>query len=240
MRKLLLSSLFFMSISSAVLSQKVINDANAQSRNLKGFHAIDVAGGIDLYLTQGTAEGVAVSAAKTEHRDKIRTTVENGVLKIWFDYENRSLKIDWGNRKLKAYVSFINLDKLDASGGSDIKVEGTLKVNTLTLGISGGSDFDGKVDINNLSVNASGGSDADMSGKINTLKIDASGGSDFDGYRLVTETCDIEASGGSDVHITVNKELKANASGGSDIFYKGNAVIKDVKSSGSSIKKVSK
>ena len=33
-----------------------------------------------------------------------------------------------------------------ASGGSDIEVEGTIKVSNLHLDISGGSDFDGKVE----------------------------------------------------------------------------------------------
>jgi hypothetical protein len=50
----------------------------------------------------------------------------------------------------------------------------------------------------------------------------------------------VEASGGSDVRITVNKELSANVSGGSDVYYKGNGLIRDLKTSGSGIKKVSK
>jgi hypothetical protein len=52
--------------------------------------------------------------------------------------------------------------------------------------------------------------------------------------------CKLEASGGSDVYITVSKELSADASGGSDVFYKGNGTVRDLKSSGSSsIKKTS-
>ena len=74
-----------------------------------------------------------------------------------------------------------------------------------------------------------------------TLDINASGGSDFKGYELTADICNLEASGGSDVYVTVNKELKAEASGGSDVFYKGNASVREVKSSGSSsIKKASR
>ena len=57
---------------------------------------------------------------------------------------------------MKAYVSFKNLDRLGASGGSDIQVEGSVKVNSLKLDISGGSDFAGKIDVNDLHVDASG------------------------------------------------------------------------------------
>ncbi|MFI5152719.1 MAG: head GIN domain-containing protein [Chitinophagales bacterium] len=213
--------------------KKVINDANAQTRNVTGFHAINISGGIDLYLAQGS-EAVAVSASKTEYRDKIRTVVENGVLKIYLERDGAPWNWNWHNPKLKAYVSFSSLEDLKASGGSDIYLQGSIKVEKLHVNISGGSDLHGRVDIRDLSIHQSGGSDADISGSATNLTVDASGGSDLKGYDLVTENCQIQASGGSDAQITVNKELNANASGGSDIYYRGNGVIREVKSSGSS------
>jgi hypothetical protein len=74
----------------------------------------------------------------------------------------------------------------------------------------------------------------DLSGSVNDLRVEASGGSDLHGYELVTNYCKINATGGSDSHITVNKELKAEASGGSDIYYKGTGVVNEIRSSGSS------
>jgi len=219
-------------------AQKTINDANAQKRNVSGFHAIEVSGGIDLYLSQGD-EAVAVSASKDEYRDKIITEVKDGVLKIWFEWKG-NLRIDWGNRKLKAYVSIKNLDGLEASGGSDVIVDGTIKTTKLNMEISGGSDFKGKIESDELKINASGGSEVTVSGKAAKLTIDASGGSDFSGYDFASDICNVEASGGSDVHVTVNKELSANATGGSDIFYKGTGLIRDLKTGGGNIKKVSK
>jgi Putative auto-transporter adhesin, head GIN domain len=241
--KNLLSLLFFVAILSAASAQKVINDANAEKRSVSGYHAIEVSGGIDLYLSQGD-ESVAVSAAETKIRDRIKTEVKDGVLKIYYEHNSNSnihVDLDFGNRKMKAYVSFKNLDKLEGSGGSDILVDGAIKVNTLALDVSGGSDFEGKVEATDLKVDASGGSDVKISGKVNNLDIDASGGSDFKGYELATDICNLEASGGSDIYITVNKELSAQASGGSDVYYKGNGTVREVKSSGSSsIKKTSR
>ena len=217
-------------------AQKTINDANAQKRNVSGFHAIEVSGGIDLYLSQGE-EAVAVSAAKTEYRDKIITEVKDGVLRIWFDWKNSS-KFDWSNHKMKAYVSFKNIDRLEGSGGSDISIDGSIKVAKLAMEVSGGSDFDGKIETDELNIQASGGSDVDISGKAARLTIHASGGSDFKGYGLVSDICNVEASGGSIINISINKELKADASGGSIINYKGSGVITSVDASGgSSIKK---
>ena len=219
-------------------AQKTINDANAEKRNVSGFHAIEVSGGIDLYLSQGN-EAVAVSASSAEYRNKIMTTVENGVLKIWYEWKS-SLRIEWGNKKLKAYVSFKDIDQLRASGGSDVIMDDGIKVAKLEMHISGGSDFSGKINADELNVHASGGSDASVSGTTGRLIIEASGGSDFKGYGLSADICNVEASGGSDVYITVNKELSASASGGSDVYYKGSGLIRDIKTSGSSIKRVTK
>lgn len=237
-----MKKLLFIVVASAfctILQAQKINDANAEKRNVSGYHAVEVSGGIDLYLSEGE-ESVAISASETKHRDRIKTEVKNGVLKIWYEYSS-NIKIDWGNRKMKAYVSYKSLDKVGASGGSDVLVYGSIKSPSLKLDVSGGSDFEGKVEVNNLNVGASGGSDVRISGTAKQLDIDASGGSDFKGYDLAADICNLQASGGSDVYITINKELIADASGGSDVHYKGSGLIREVKSSGSSsIKRVSR
>jgi hypothetical protein len=238
MKKIILFASLLVSL--GLSAQKTVRDDNAVTRNAKNFHAIEISDGIDLYLSQGNEEMVAVSASDKEYRDKIRVEVINGTLKIDYDHDrNRGWSINWGSRKLKAYVSVKNLDKLYASGGSDILIDGELNGNVLSMHISGGSDFKGKVNLKELTLDASGGSDANISGRTEQLKIDASGGSDVHGYDLIAGTCTVHSSGGSDVHITATKEINANASGGSDIYYKGAAISTTSKSGGGSIKKVS-
>jgi hypothetical protein len=139
-----------------------------------------------------------------------------------------------GNKKLKAYVSFKDLEKLQASGASDVQVAGTINVPSLQLEMTGASDFKGAVKTEILKLDLSGASDATISGVTSSVYIHSSGASDFKGYDLVTDVCSAKASGASDIHITVNKELSADASGASDISYKGNAIIKDQHSSGAS------
>jgi hypothetical protein len=232
MKKAILSAILLsVTVFSLAQNGKVIEDKNAETRAVKGFHAIHVQSGIDLYLTQGNEEKVVVSASNVEARDRIKTEVENGVLKIYMDRN----EFHWGtNRKLKAYVSIKNIDGLDASGGSDVFLEGTIKSETLEVELSGGSDLKGRVEAQEMNVHQSGGSDINLSGSVTRLNVKANGGSDLNAYDLVTDYCKISASGGSDSHITVNKELSADASGGSDIYYKGTGVVNLVKSSGSS------
>ena len=212
--------------------QTVINDPNAQTRDLKGFHAIEVSSAINLYLSQSNDEAVAVSAVDAKYRDKIRTEVRNGVLKIWLDRDNWF----WGNgdKKLKAYVSFKSIDRLNASGASDVFVDGVISGESLEIRLSGASDFKGAVKLKNLPLDQSGASDITIRGSTETASIEASGASNAKAYDLVTDQCTIKASGASDVRISANKEINAKATGASSIYYKGDAVIRDLHSSGAS------
>jgi hypothetical protein len=229
MKKYIFLSMLALGLASAY-AQKPIYDANAELRSVGSFNAIAVSGGIDLYLSSG-GEAVAVSAKDVETRNHIRTVVEDGVLKISLDGKGFNFS---GNKQLKAYVSYKTLDKLVASGGCDVNVQGKVSSGSLTMILSGGSDFKGNVELETLKIQQSGGSDVNISGTASVLKISASGGSDLDGYELVSEKCEVSASGGSDVHITVNKELKADASGASDILYHGSATVVESRKSGAS------
>jgi len=221
-------------ITGSVFAQKktVISDANAEVRNVKNFHAIHVSHAINVYLTQSDEEAVAVSARDTKYRDRIRTEVKNGVLRIWYDNEGWNWSND--NKKLKAYVSVKTLDELNASGASDIMVDGTISGDKLDIELSGASDFKGSIKMNELNLDQSGASDVTISGSAGKVTIKASGASDVKGYDLITENCDAHASGASDIKISVNKELSAHASGASSIYYKGTAVIRDLHSNGAS------
>lgn len=232
-----MKNIFFLSVFTigclfASAQDKVINDKNAQKRDVRSFHDVEISGGVDLYLSQGSVEAVAVSASDPEVRDRIRTEVSDGVLRIYVDNKG----FHWGdmaNRHMKAYVSCTVLSHLNASGGSDVYLQDAIKSDNLKLDLSGGSDLSGKLVAGELSIYQSGGSDSHVSGSAGRLFIHASGGSDYHGYDLVSDNCKVEVSGGSDAYLTVNKELTASASGGSDVHYRGNGVVRESHASGS-------
>lgn len=217
---------------SLVLSAQQVNDPNAVVREAKDFHGISVSSAFDVYITQGNTEAVAVSAEDEKSRAKITVEVKAGILHI--GYDSKGLKWSSGNKKLKAYISFKNIDRLRVSGACDVYISGVLKAENLDISQSGASDLKGKLDVKKLTIDLSGASDMTVSGTAAQLSIEASGASGFKGYDLSADICDARASGASDIKITVNKELSANASGASDVRYKGSGVIRDIRSSGSS------
>lgn len=230
-RIFILTAVLFFAIKSKAQDQLVV-DPNAEMRTLNGsFNSIKVSGGIDLYLSQSGSEAIAVSASEEKYKEGIKTIVENNTLRIYFDGDK-----GWGmkNRQIKAYVSFKTLELLDASGASDVVVAGKISAAKLILKFSGASDFKGAVAVNSLVLELSGASDVKINGTASVLSIQSSGASDVSAYDLVTDICDANASGASDINITVNKELTARASGASEISYRGSAVLKEVHKSGAS------
>lgn len=213
--------------------KQLVVDPNAEMRTLSGsFNKIKVSSGIDLYLSQSSSPGIAVSASDEKYKERIKTVIENNVLKIYFE-DDKAWKNN-SNRKLKAYVSFKELEELAASGASDILVTGSIEANTFKLSMSGASDFTGDIKASVLTIDLSGASDINITGKAKTVNIESSGASDVKGYGLLADVCNAKASGASDINITVNERIEASASGASNIYYKGNGVIKEMHSTGAS------
>jgi len=208
-----------------------INDPNAEQRQVKNFNGIKISNAFDVFLSQSSEETIAVSASETKYRDRIKVEVKNGILNVWYDNEG---KWNTGNKKLKVYISFKNINTLEISGACDVVINGGLRSDDLSVILSGASDLKGKLETKNLLIELSGASDMQVTGSAREMKIEVSGASHFKGFELVTEVCDAEASGASDIQITVNKELSAQATGASDVQYKGSGVIKELKTSGAS------
>lgn len=231
--KKILFVLLTVGIVSTVAAQK-INDANAEVREAKNFHAIKLSNAFDVYITQGNEESVAVSASEEKYKKEIEVKVENGVLSIGLKKGNWTKNWNTGKMKLRAYISFKNIVKLDVSGACDVNFQGTIKADDLSIVLSGASDIDGDFDVKKMKLDMSGASDMTLKGSASSLSIEASGACSFKGYDLKTDYCDVDISGASSVRITVNKELSAKATGASDVKYKGDGLIRDIKTSGAS------
>lgn len=230
MRSLIIMGILFL-LFIGVKAQNVVYDENAEMRTVGSFSGIEVSGAISLYLSQGSEAGIAVSAGEEKYNSKIKTEVINGVLRISVDGGIWN-GFNWSNKKLKAYVTIVDLNKLEVSGASYLNITGALKVNTLNIEVSGASELKGIINAQNLHVDLSGASVVRVSGTATDANIEASGASRLIGYELSVDNCKVSTSGASGVRLTVNKQISANASGGSTVYYKGPAEIKMLNSSG--------
>lgn len=239
MKRLYVSLLFIACITFFAGAQQTINDPNAIKVDVTTFHGIDVANGIELFLTAGNVEEVAVSASNTEYRDRMVAKVENGILKIYYDSKLKSINKKKESKQLKAYVSYKQLDELHANTGAQVKIQGVLKSGSLELKVNTGAQVNGEVDIQTLAVKQNTGSQVSLTGKAEQIKVDGDTGSKFKGEELTTQSCDVSVSTGANVTISAEKELMVKANTGGIVKYKGNAAIREIKTStGGTVKKI--
>ena len=239
MKKTLLILSLFVGLVTTSFAQKVINDANAEKRTVGSFHGIDVATGIELTLTKGTTEEVAVSASETQFRDKIVTEVRNGILRIHYETKSGAINKKNESKRLKAYVSYKALDLLHVTTGAEANVDGVIEATTFELKANTGGLVKAEINIGTLTVDQNTGSKITLTGKVDKLEAEGDTGSKFMGENLTTNTCMVEMSTGAGIYISVEKELNVKADTGGYIKYKGNAGIREIKTNtGGNVSKI--
>jgi hypothetical protein len=238
MKKLLVLLFVVTNVGAFAQKESVINDANAEKRILNAeFSAISVSDGVSLYLTGGSEESIAVSASDPKYMEHYKTEVVNGVLKIYYDNSGLSWT-GFDKRKLKAYVSYKTLEKINASSGASVTMKSLLTADEMQFSFTSGARFTGEVNVKEMNANVNSGAEVEINGSAVKLKVDVSSGAIFKGYELTTDYCDAKATSGGGVRINVNKELSVKANSGGGIRYKGTGVIKDMNvNSGGVVKK---
>ena len=203
----------------AVSAQKVVYDDNVQKRNISAFHAIETSSGIEVIISKGDREELAVSVGNNAYLDEVSTVVENGILKV-------SRKGDWKfwnkwkDWKVKVYVAYKNLNAISANSGGSVQ----------------GSD----ISLEKLTARLNSGGSINLSGTVTSLDVDGSSGAMFHGYSLSATNCKAEASSGAGVQVNVSKEISAKANSGGFVRFKGDGVIRDINvNSGGSVKRQS-
>ena len=199
-------------------------------REAKNFNSIKISNGLDLIITQDTLEKVLVET--DENLQKIiKTVVSDNELRIY------STEPIFNASRSKIYVTMKNINKVEASSGSDVNSPSMLNLKDLKVAASSGSDIKLNLSCDNLDIETSSGSDISLSGKTGKLIIESSSGSDVKAGKPNSETCSVTASSGADAIVTVSRKIEAHASSGSDITVNGNPIERDIeKSSGGSVR----
>ena len=238
MKKLLFLFLLFAGINVNAQQTKIISDANAKQGTINGtFTAVNVATGVQLYLTQGNETALVVSVSDEKYEERLKTEVVDGVLKIYLDYKGISWLKD-KNRKIKAYLSIKTLEGLTATSGADVILVNSLAVTDFKMTVTSGAAVNGEIKAGSLKVDQNSGSNINISGSVANFKIDVSSGAHFKGYDFVAENCTATVTSGAHADITITTTLEASANSGGKIQYKGNASVKNLSvNSGGSVKK---
>ena len=203
----------------------VYAQTNSEDRPVAPFSRLAVHDGIDVFLTQSSEESLRIEVDGYDLED-IVAEVEGDELTL----SNKG-KRDFPfftARRARAYLDFVQLSSIEASGGSDIEGRNDLQVEQLSVRASGGSDVDLSVHAQSLEFMLSGGSDLRVRGETQSLTIEASGGSDVSARSLESERARVRLSGGSDAGVRASAAIVVDARGGSDVSVHGDPAERTV------------
>lgn len=208
-----------------------------QDRTVGDFDAISGASGIEIEITKGTANAVSVSASDEKFLPYLKTVVEKGELKIYFDnYDN---KFNKGiNKKLKAFVTYKSVDRISVSSGANMKTMNAVSGDKLTMQFTSGAMFSGEINVSQLTAESNSGAIVKIKGTATNAKLEGSSGSVFSSSDLMSEKCIASVSSGAIIRIGVSKLLTADAESGGVISYKGEPEVKRSQSSGGRVRKI--
>jgi len=188
--------------------------------------SIKVTSGLDLYISLGDKVSLEIEADKG-YLHRVITEVKGHQLRIYTEG-----RINWKRTYLpKVYVTLTDIKNITSSGGSDVFTRNTIKVDSLVLNASSGSDMYAEVDTRKLFLNSSSGSDLKVKGKTIYLNASAGSGSDIIAEDLAAKYVTVKASAGSDASVYALESIDAHSSSGSDIIVYGSPTTKNLKES---------
>ena len=234
MKKYLLPALLGLLATAPALAQ-----TDLQVRPVEKFHAINVGTGIELTITAGHSQQVAVSALTTSLRDHVLITVSSGVLNIHYDdpdereLERTNKKLARLDKQLRVAITADQLTALAATSGARVTANGAYAAPDFQLDFSSGATLKGDINVGVLVVRQNGGSEVALSGQAPRCDVRLTSGSTFKGAALQTNRSQVEATSGSNATLAVREVLLAEANSGASIRYIGSpALTKNVSSGG--------
>lgn len=233
---LALSALFILACSVSGTGFGVVRgsgDVTRETRAVSGFDQVEVHGGGNLYLVQGESETLEIEA-EDNLLPYLRSRVIDGTLIL--DFDDTANKSFITTRPVNYYLSMVEIERLEISGGGDIKAEDILTP-SLRTGISGGGDL--KIDslkADMLEVHISGGGNIRLyTGEVTRQDIHLSGGGKYDAGDLQSQTVEANVSGGGDLIVWAEDSLNVSVSGGGSVYYYGSPDVESSISGGGDV-----
>jgi hypothetical protein len=200
-----------------------------ETRKVKDFNEIEVSRGMNVYISKGEFSKIVVKADENL-LDAIETKTEGDVLKITATKNIRKAS------SKKVFITTPNLEKIEASSGSNVFSETVLEFKDLKISGSSGSNITLEIYSEFSEFSASSGSNIKLKGKTNSFKGKASSGSNIKAEMLSSEYCDAKASSGANIWITAKDNFSGDVSSGANIYLFGNPKSTNIeKSSGGNI-----
>jgi len=220
-------------IGSIVLISVVFLSYAQQSevRSLNSFKGVRAGEAIDVYLKKGDKESVRLVVTGAELSD-VLTEVSGSNLRIYMKSGS------YRNRTVKAYVTYVTLEKISASSAGNFFSDGEIKTKIMDISASSAASVELKLVAESVSIDVSSAGDVVLEGRSKELEVDVSSGGEVDAYSFESEQVEVSVSSGGSAKVNATAKLNASASSGGTVRFRGNpGRTNSNASSGGSIKK---
>ncbi len=201
--------------------------------NPESFESISVSSGFELLLTQDSVQSMSVETYENIFKHLEIVIVDNTLMISPKEGVNF-----FGDTKVKIHIKTPVLKELSLSGGSRAELVNEWEGENIDVSLSGGSRIFGQTNVKFLEMDLSGGSRSELRGVVDYISIGSSGGSKSRHLDMQARKCNASISGGGSLEISVSDSLEVDCSGGSRVHYKGSPVISSELSGGSNLEKV--
>jgi len=201
--------------------------------NPESFESISVSSGFELLLTQDSVQSMSVETYENIFKHLEIVIVDNTLM-----ISPKDGVIFLGDTKVKIHIKTPVLKELSLSGGSRAELVNEWEGENIDVSLSGGSRIYGLTNVKFLEMDLSGGSRSELRGVVDYISVSSSGGSKSRHLDMQARKCNASISGGGSLEISVSDSLEVDCSGGSRVNYKGSPVISSEISGGSKLEKV--
>lgn len=203
-----------------------------QHHSLDAFNSIHVKTGVQLILTQGETYAAMVEA-DSEVIDRVVLANKDGKLEIYVENPGGPRWLQWGNNSgtVKVYLTFSELQALEASSGAHVQTQGLIAATSFEMDASSGAHMNVSLNVTEVEVDASSGAHVSLKGQADRISADASSGAHIKAADFIALGGVAEASSGAHVTLFVNGSADAKASSGGQVRVLGDVALKSIESS---------
>jgi hypothetical protein len=197
-----------------------------ETRDLAGFHRIEIGGQVNVTLIQGAGEGVTIDApastrVRTEVRDQTLVVETRGEPHLW-----RWFAGSRGGRTPRVTINVRDLDRVEAAGAVKLSAE-KLTATTLYLDLAGACTLRIRdLRATELKLEGSGATKVDIAGDIVRQEVDLSGAGSYQAAKLASEEATVGVSGAGKAVVNARNALTVDISGAGKVEYVGDPKVK--------------
>jgi hypothetical protein len=194
-------------------------------RDIEGTSKLKVTGIFNLYLSNGEKSALRIEGDE-EMTQKLKVTQNGEWLEL--DFEKVNENFFKSNSKLDVYLTLNELEEFVFDGVGNIKTEGPLEVEDISIKGDGVGNLNLELQANTIKAVFSMLGNIDLSGSANSVDLSNDGLGNVDASGLIAQNMNLKSSGIGRVAVHCEGDLSIIVDGIGTVSYEGNPnVIKE-------------